>query len=176
MSNTRREPFLLFLMILVLDQVTKILAYRNLVEGESVEIIPELFNLTLVYNPGAAFGMFSGLPDVWRRVVLSVVSLLALFVVFRFMTKEAKGDFPAQLALSGILAGAVGNIIDRFRFDSVVDFLDFYWGNYHWPAFNVADSAISLGVCFLLWKLIFRPHSESLAQQKPSAGSENLPA
>ena len=112
--------------------------------------------------------MFSGLPDVWRRTVLIVVSLLALLVVFRFILKDAKGDLVSQLALSAILGGALGNIIDRFRFDAVVDFLDVYYGTYHWPAFNIADSAISVGVVVLVIRLLFekQPEKESDSEAK----------
>ncbi len=138
-----------------------------LVEGQPVPVFSN-FNFTLVYNPGAAFGMFSGLPDVWRRTVLIVVSLLALLVVFRFILKDAKGDLVSQLALSAILGGALGNIIDRFRFDAVVDFLDVYYGTYHWPAFNIADSAISVGVVVLVIRLLFekQPEKESDSEAK----------
>ncbi len=152
-----RRNFLVFLLILVLDLWTKYLAQANFAEGEVYEVIPNLFNLTLVYNPGAAFGLFANLPDFWRRFVLLLVSSLALVVVFRFMLKEAKDDAWSQVALSGILAGAIGNIVDRLRFDSVVDFLDFYWGSYHWPAFNIADSAISVGVFILIFRILFAP-------------------
>ncbi|MCB0322311.1 MAG: signal peptidase II [Bdellovibrionales bacterium] len=151
----------LFVTVLVLDQLTKYVAQQELLLGEIVPVIPGLFNFTLVYNPGAAFGLFGGLPDPWRQIVLFGVSLLALVVVFRFMRREAKDDPWAQAALSGILAGAVGNIIDRVRFDSVVDFLDFYWGAYHWPAFNVADSAISVGVTILIFRILFFPQPQS---------------
>ena len=147
--------YLLFFIVLILDQWTKFYASEHLQLGEPVSVIDGLFNLTLVYNPGAAFGMFSGLPDIWRRVVLALVSGLALLVVIRFFFREAKGDSVSQAALLTILAGAIGNLIDRYRFDSVVDFLDFYWGQYHWPAFNVADSAISIGVTILMFRVLF---------------------
>lgn len=147
--------YLLFLLVLLLDQWTKYYAGEHLQLGEPVSVIEGIFNLTLVYNPGAAFGMFSGLPDLWRRVVLGLVSTLALLVVMRFFFKEAKDDEISQCALLTILAGALGNLIDRYRFDSVVDFLDFYWKQYHWPAFNVADSAISVGVVILMFRVLF---------------------
>lgn len=146
---------LVFVFVVLSDQLSKHLAVINLKEGVPIVVIPDIFNLTLVYNPGAAFGMFANLPDFWRRLMLLFVSILALFVVFRFMIKEAKKDPISQLGLFAILAGAVGNIIDRIRFDAVVDFLDFYWGRYHWPAFNIADSAISLGVFVLLLRMMF---------------------
>jgi signal peptidase II len=154
LMNVKRNV-LIFSVVLALDLITKVLAQRHFVEGEILEVFPGFFNLTLVYNPGAAFGLFAGLPDFWRRIVLILVSILALAVVFRFMLKEAQGDPWAQTALSGILGGAIGNIIDRIRLDSVVDFLDFYWGAYHWPAFNVADSAITLGVFVLVSRILF---------------------
>lgn len=156
-----KSNVLFFLLVLCSDQITKIYAVDHLTLGQEVPVIEGLFNFTLVYNPGAAFGMFSGLPDMWRRIVLFGVSLLALGVVFRFMVKDAKDDPPSQIALSGILAGAIGNVIDRFRFDAVVDFLDFHWQGYHWPAFNIADSAISVGVFVLIVRMLFPGKSVS---------------
>ena len=141
--------------LIVIDQITKLLADRFLVPGEPVPIIEGCFNLTLVYNPGAAFGMFGNLPDPYRRFVLAFVSLVALMVVVRFMIREARYDRISQLALVAILSGAIGNIIDRVRLDAVIDFLDFYWGSHHWPAFNVADSAISIGVTVLMLRVLF---------------------
>ncbi len=147
--------FLFFLIILILDLLTKYWAKTYLVLGQPLVIIPDIFNLTLVYNPGAAFGMFAALPDFWRRLTLWSVSFVALLVVLRYMYNEAKDDLVSRYALSGILAGAFGNILDRYRMDRVIDFLDFYWGNYHWPAFNVADSMISIGVFTLVLRMFF---------------------
>ena len=158
----KRNNILIFFLILFLDQLTKVFAREFLVVGQAIPVIPRLFNLTLVYNPGAAFGMFSQLPDFIRRLSLIAVSLIALAVVLWFMAKEAKGDQLAQLALSAILAGALGNIVDRFRFDAVVDFLDFYYSGYHWPAFNIADSAISVGVTLLILRFTFRKPADSI--------------
>lgn len=146
---------IVFLCVLLIDQLTKILALHFLALGHPHTVLPGLFDFTLVFNPGAAFGMFGGLPDAQRRAALGIVSVIALVVVFRFMLREARHDNASQLALSAILAGAVGNIIDRFKFDAVVDFLDFYYGSHHWPAFNVADSAISIGVCVLIVRMLF---------------------
>lgn len=164
-----KGKLLVFLLVLLADQLTKYIAYTHLAVGESQVIIPGLFNFTLVYNPGAAFGMFSSLTDGVRRVTLGLVSVLALIVVLRFMTKEAKHDIISQYALVGILAGAFGNIIDRGRFDSVVDFLDFYYQHYHWPAFNVADSAISVGVAVLMLRVLFAKEPGE-STELPAAG------
>lgn len=158
--------------VLLLDQITKYIAKSNLYEGQSIEVVPNFFNFTLVYNPGAAFGMFGGLPDFWRRTVLIAVSIIALIVVFRFMLNEAKEDRWAQAALAGVLGGAIGNIIDRFRFDAVVDFLDFYVKEHHWPAFNIADSAISVGVFVLVVRLLFGQTNNASPEQNTTI-SEN---
>lgn len=155
-----------FLGILIADQLTKYWAALFLKEGDIFEVIPRLFNFTLVYNRGAAFGMFSQLPDLPRRLILGVVSVIALIVVVRFMLHDAKKDGWSLIGLVMILAGAIGNIIDRFRFDSVVDFLDFYIGDYHWPAFNVADSAICIGVFLLLLRMLL-PNTPHNNQVKP---------
>lgn len=146
---------MLFSLIVILDQITKYLADISLEMGNPVPIVDGFFNLTLVYNTGAAFGMFQGLPDTTRRIILWGVSGLALVLVFKFLLKDAKEDYWTRYSLVLIIAGAVGNIIDRFRFDYVIDFLDVYIGSYHWPAFNVADSAISIGITIILFRSLF---------------------
>ena len=153
----------LFLVVFLTDQLTKALALGGLVEGVPVTVIPNFFDLTLVFNPGAAFGIFANFADEHRRLSLLVVSIIALMIVVHLLVVEARNDRLAQVSLALILGGAAGNIVDRVRFDSVVDFLDFYIGNYHWPAFNIADSAISLGVVLLIFRMVFhRP------EQKPA--------
>lgn len=122
----RRGALIVCVLLLVLDQVTKYVAEQYLLLGEPRPVIDGFFNFTLVYTPGAAFAMFGDLPDPWRRITLGAVSLLALLVVIRFMYKEARDDVVSQYALVAILSGAIGNIIDRVRFDAVIDFLDFY--------------------------------------------------
>lgn len=154
---------LISVIILALDQWTKYLAITKLKYGETIAVIDGMFNFTLVYNPGAAFGMFGNLPETQRQIVLAVVSVLALCVVFWYLRGEAKGDPYSQVALMGILGGAIGNIIDRFRFDAVVDFLDFYYQSYHWPAFNIADSAISVGVAVLVLRMFVTERQKTKA-------------
>lgn len=150
------SDWLLFIFVIVLDQWTKYLAYTMLELGKSVEILRGRLNLTLVNNPGAAFGLFADLPPFYRRTCLLIVSLLAIWVVIRFLLNEAKEDKFSKYALILILSGAIGNMIDRFRLDYVVDFIDvIYWDGRSWPAFNVADSAISLGVMILMFRVVF---------------------
>lgn len=145
----------IFLVVLVLDQATKIWASESLILHQPVPVIPNFFNLTLVHNPGAAFGMFADWSTFWRRIALTLVTILAVAIVVRFLWVEARGDAASEGALMLILGGASGNLVDRIRFDYVIDFLDFYYGNLHWPAFNIADSAICVGVGILVLRLSF---------------------
>ncbi len=139
--------------VIVLDQVTKAIALDRLPPGVSV-VVTDWLNLTLVMNPGLAFGLLGGIPPAWRWLVaaLSVVALLVLARVALRVLPE--GGWPGQVAVAFIFGGAVGNLIDRGRFGAVVDFVDVHWRGYHWPAFNVADSAISVGVVLLALRLL----------------------
>jgi signal peptidase II len=144
-------------LVLVLDQLTKALALDRLPPGMPVRLIDGVFSLTLVMNPGLAFGMLSSTPPAWRWVVvlLSMGALAVLGVLGARLLPT--GGAITRLALGLIFGGAVGNLIDRGRFGAVVDFLDFYWRGYHWPAFNVADSAISVGVTLLALRIVWSP-------------------
>ena len=143
--------------ILVADQITKWWALRDLRFGMSVPVVDGLFSLTLVMNPGLAFGMLGGIPESLRWMVgllsLGAVVVLALLAARLLPT----GGVWTRLALGLIFGGAVGNLIDRLRFGAVVDFLDFYWRSYHWPAFNVADSAITVGVTIIAIRMLIGP-------------------
>ncbi|MCI5064809.1 signal peptidase II [bacterium] len=152
------------IVVVALDQYTKKVIEAFLRRGEVVPVIDGVFNLTLHYNKGAAFGMFSGMPDGVRQFTLWAVSLLAVGAVLYFLLYEYYESATARIGLSLILGGAVGNAIDRATLGEVVDFLDFYVGEAHWPAFNVADSAICVGaVLFLL---------ATFRERSPSTGGE----
>ncbi|PYO54667.1 MAG: signal peptidase II [Candidatus Rokuibacteriota bacterium] len=143
------------LVVLILDQLTKAAALRQLSPGTPVGVVDGFFSLTLVMNPGLAFGMLSSTPTAWRWIVgllsAAALSVLAMVGVRLLPT----GGWMTRLALGFIFGGAVGNLIDRGRFGAVVDFLDFHWRGYHWPAFNVADSAISVGVALLALRILW---------------------
>ncbi len=140
--------------ILVADQITKWWALHGLRFGEAVPVIPGIFSLTLVMNPGLAFGMLGGVPEGFRWMVglLSIGAVVLLAVIAARLLPT--GGAWTRLALGLIFGGAAGNLIDRLRFGAVVDYLDFYWGAYHWPAFNVADSAITVGVTILAFRML----------------------
>jgi len=141
--------------VVILDQIVKLIALDGLAPGVPVDVVPGLVALTLVRNPGLAFGLLSGIPAGWRWVV-GLLSLLALAVLLRVALRVLpRGGWREQTAIGLIFGGAVGNLIDRTRFGSVVDFVDVYFRGWHWPAFNVADSAITVGVALLALGLIF---------------------
>ena len=156
-----RAAGLTAVVVLVLDLLTKHLALERLPPGRPVHVVDGFFSLTLVMNPGLAFGMLAGTPAGWRWLValLSIGALTVLAVVGLRMLPTG-GRF-TPLALGLIFGGAVGNLIDRARFGAVVDFLDFYWRGYHWPAFNVADASISVGVVLLALRMLLAPASSS---------------
>ena len=141
-------------LIFVTDHVTKYFALRHLRLGVPVPVVDGFFALTLVMNPGLAFGMLGGIPESLRWMV-GVLSLGALILLAVLAARVLPTGGPwARVALGLIFGGAAGNLVDRVRFGAVVDFLDFYWRDYHWPAFNVADSAISVGVTLLALRIL----------------------
>ncbi len=138
-----------------LDQVTKLLVLAELPLFHSIEVIPGLFNIVHVRNTGAAFSILAGAPSVWRQLFFAVLTLGVVILLVLAYRKLAADDLWSKVAYSLIIGGAVGNLIDRVRLGAVVDFLDVYWKTHHWPAFNVADSAITVGA-FMLIVSLFR--------------------
>jgi signal peptidase II len=141
--------------VIIVDQVTKLWIMTAFALHEQLAVIPGFFNLVYVTNTGAAFGFLAG-DKTWLRqfffVTVSIIALVVIALAYNHLKKQSR-IFVYSLGL--IAGGAVGNLIDRLRFGSVVDFLDFYLGSYHWPAFNAADSAITVGVgLFLLGTLL----------------------
>ena len=147
--------------VVVLDQLTKLVVLHRLAPGAPVTVVPGLVALTLVMNPGLAFGLLGSVPRTWRWLV-AALSLVALGVLARVALRMLPASGPVgKVAIGLIFGGAVGNLIDRARFGAVVDFVDVHWRGWHWPAFNVADSAITVGVALLAARLLLtRPATE----------------
>ncbi|MCW5620451.1 MAG: lipoprotein signal peptidase [Burkholderiales bacterium] len=143
--------------VVFLDQLTKWLIQQTMSFGQTVPVLP-FFNLVLVYNPGAAFSFLSTASG-WQRELFVVIGLGASALIVYLLRRHA-GDALFCFALSLILGGAIGNVIDRLLLGAVVDFLDLHLGGYHWPAFNLADSAISAGAVLLIWDSFRRPRVE----------------
>lgn len=134
--------------VLVLDQASKLYIDRHLFQGQSLAVIPGFFNITYVRNKGAAFGIFAH--SALRVPFFIGVSTVAVLAILWYLRRIHLEQRLLRFSLSLVFAGALGNLIDRVRLHEVIDFLDVHWHRYHWPAFNIADSAITVGVCLLL--------------------------
>jgi signal peptidase II len=135
--------------VLVADQLTKVWALASLDPRRPVVLVPGLLDLTLVMNPGVAFGFLGTVPPGWRWAVM-LLSVAALGVLCSLAVRIVPdGGHLGRVAVGLVLGGAVGNLIDRWRFGAVVDFVHVFWRDWHWPNFNVADSAITVGVVLL---------------------------
>ncbi len=145
---------LVSVVIVVIDQITKALTRLNMDLYDSVPVIQNFFHLTYVTNDGMAFGLnFPG-----GIYVLSAVSIILTIVIFMYLWKERNGHFLMRLSLALILAGAIGNLIDRVLLGQVVDFFDFMIGDFHWYIFNVADSSVTVGmITFLYFSFYIQP-------------------
>ena len=140
--------------VIVLDQASKAWVSAGFRDGESLTLTP-FFNLVLAHNTGAAFSMFAGAGG-WQRTFFITVALVASVTIIYLLRKHS-GEQRFSFALSLILGGAMGNLIDRIVSGPVVDFIQLHAGTYYWPAFNVADSAISVGAALLLWDNFRQP-------------------
>jgi len=156
------------LTIVVVDQMTKAYIDGSMYLHESIPIIPGYFNLTYIRNPGAAFGIMGTTSSGFRIVFFFLTSVLAMGLLITIFLRLDPGDWWGQLTIASIFGGAIGNFIDRLLYGEVIDFLDFYINGYHWPAFNVADSAISVGVCSLLVLFAFEKRKPDLTTQEDS--------
>jgi|UniRef100_A0A7C3SIY8 signal peptidase II len=153
---TRKAAILLPILVVgvFLDQLTKLLVVRHLPLGGQVPVIQGFFNLVHVRNRGAAFGLLANLSVQFAWLFFILTTLLVLGVVGYLWWRLPDSDRLAALGYSLIMAGALGNLIDRVRLWEVIDFLDFYLGRHHWPAFNVADSLVCLGAGVLIWLIL----------------------
>lgn len=172
--STRARYLLLSLAVFVLDQWSKWWVERAFPLGASSEILPGLFSLTHVRNTGVAFGLFAAHGadgGTWFLVAMGLVALAAVAIYFRLAPAENRRLLSA-LAL--IVGGALGNLFDRIASGGVTDFFDFYWREHHWPAFNIADSAISIGIGLMILDS-FRPHRTAEAEPEVPAAPPAVP-
>lgn len=159
MVNYHRKYITLLLIgagIILVDQVTKGLVMQKFLLHENLEVIPGFFNLTYIRNTGGAFGVLAGEASRLRTGLFLAISCVALGIIFFLYTRIPPGKTWLDAGLAMTFGGALGNLIDRLRFGEVVDFLDFHIGTLHWPTFNVADSAISVGVGIFCFYLLFK--------------------
>jgi len=153
----------------LLDQASKLQIMQTMRLHESIPVVPDFFSITYIRNPGAAFGLLASSSNGFRLAFFGFASLFALGILGTIFYRLKPDDWGGQLSVAAVFGGAIGNLLDRVRFGEVIDFLDVYVGAYHWPAFNVADAAISVGVCFLAFHLAFDKHEPepALEQNQP---------
>ncbi len=155
----RRPESWVTAVLVICDQVTKALVQQRIALHDTVTVIPGLLNLTNVRNTGAAFGMFNNADFTYKPLVVAVLAVVALVGILWYAQKFAGDAWPARYGFVLIVAGALGNLIDRVTLGYVVDFVDFHTGGWHFWAFNVADAAITIGaVLFAADTLFSRRH------------------
>jgi signal peptidase II len=151
----RKYFFLIAALVIALDRYTKWLIAHRVTMHDSITVIPGFFRIIHTENPGAAFGLFADSPSQWKVALLIAFSVVALAIVSMLLWKNSHRFTSTGVGLSLILGGAIGNLWDRIVSRHVVDFLLFYVKSYQWPAFNVADSAIVVGACLLVFEILF---------------------
>jgi len=149
------------LAVVVLDQITKAAIVVRIPLHESYPIIDGFLNLVYVMNPGAAFGFLAAASETFRYIFFTGITALVIVLIIYYILKSESSNLPTVISLTLIFGGAVGNLIDRVRFGAVVDFLDFYIHTWHWPAFNIADSSISIGAVLMIWGMIVQRKEET---------------
>ena len=154
MNPKYRLALIIGMTVLILDQITKALVHNLMHLHQSIEIVPNFVHLTYLRNTGAAFGFLAGDRSALKMVFFLLASGVAIGCIFYLLRNLRPGRSTETLSLSFILGGAIGNLIDRLRMGEVIDFIDLHWHHVHWPAFNVADSAITIGVILLLFQMI----------------------
>ncbi len=162
----RKFHILIAVAVVILDRITKLMVAKTLAMYSSIQIIPKFFRITHVENTGAAFGLFADSPSEWKIALLVMFSVLALVIVAALLWRNSHVMTMTGVGLSLILGGALGNLWDRLMHGRVVDFLLFYVGQYQWPAFNAADSAIVIGAGLLVFEILF---AKSPATTTPAA-------
>ncbi|HED38883.1 MAG TPA: lipoprotein signal peptidase [Chromatiales bacterium] len=151
-------------LVVVLDQVTKYLVTDSLQLYQSIPILPSL-NLVLAHNTGAAFSFLSDAGG-WQRWFFAVLAIVVSAVILVWIVRLKQHELRLAIALSLVLGGAIGNVWDRIMLGYVVDFIDVYYGDWHWPAFNVADSAICIGAILLIIDALFNKENQQQTEKK----------
>jgi len=160
----RKYHFLISVAVIALDRLTKWIIAQRLSLHDGVQVIPGFFRIIRTENRGAAFGLFADSPSEWKVGLLILFSLIALLIVSALLWKNSHSMTTTGIGLALILGGAIGNLWDRVVSGHVVDFLLFYVGQYQWPAFNLADSAIVVGAGLLVFEILFTKSPASAKQ------------
>lgn len=147
--------------VVAVDQITKWAVVSRFTLHESYPVIQGFFNLVYVMNPGAAFGFLAKASESFRSLFFIGMTLFVMLLIIYYVIKSKEDRSLNVICMTLIFSGAAGNLLDRVRFGAVVDFLDFYIHTWHWPAFNVADSAITVGAVLMIWGMMVRRGKET---------------
>ncbi len=154
MSNRYLHLFLASNVLIILDQYTKMWVNAHIPKHRYIMVIDNFFAITHIRNPGVAFGLFAEGPSELKTYLFIGFSVIAIVAILIFFHQTPQENKIVRVALILIFSGAIGNLIDRVLYQEVIDFLDFFYGSYHWPAFNIADSCITIGVLLMFMDLI----------------------
>lgn len=162
---SRKKYLLIFTLLpLIVDIITKNVIKATMELYSSIPVIDGFFNIVYVLNPGAAFSFLHDMNESYRQLFFVTVTIIAIFIILYIFSQEKSKISIAGFAL--ILSGAAGNLIDRIYIGKVVDFLDFYYSTYHFPAFNVADSCITIGVALIIIDMLFLNKKKQINEEK----------
>ncbi|MBT3513778.1 MAG: signal peptidase II [Nitrospina sp.] len=155
MRNKYIQLFLISNFLIILDQVTKFWVTLHIPIHYSISVVEGFFNITHIRNPGVAFGLFARHESEYKALFFIVISIVAIAAILIIFHQSPENKRAVRVGLILIFSGAIGNLIDRILYKEVIDFLDFFYEGFHWPAFNVADSCITTGVSFMMYDLFF---------------------
>ena len=155
MSKKYKTLLLIIVGMVFLDQATKLYIDSNMELHQSIQVIKNFFQITYIRNSGAAFGILSGFKSPWLTLFFVLISVVAIGIIMFYYHKTPENQRLTLVSFALIMSGAIGNFIDRVFYGEVIDFLYFHWYQHYWPAFNVADSCITIGVSLLLWNMFF---------------------
>lgn len=144
--------------VFIADQLSKAAVMADIAPGSHIVVIPGFFDLVNIRNRGAAFGFLNRSDIEWQFWLFLLATIIAIWAIFSLL-RGARNQLALCVGLGLILGGSLGNMLDRLRFRAVIDFLDFYWGQWHWPAFNIADSAICLGALIACVAVLRKPQA-----------------
>jgi signal peptidase II len=165
----KKRFYLITLAVLILDHATKWLASGRLDGREAIELIPGFLRLAFVRNSGVAFGLFAGVESAWKPLILALMAVTAVIIILVYSARMpwSRGLLHGALALT--LGGILGNLFDRVMHGSVVDFIEFHvYESFYWPTFNIADSAITIGIALLLIDAVKNPGAGEAPQRQTS--------
>ena len=163
----RYLPFAAAVIVFILDRITKSIVKSHISPWEAVNVIPGLFNIVHTENPGIAFGLLADLANPWRNIILIGLAILVLAIISAVLVRAGAQNLLLRIGLALVMGGAVGNLFDRIVHGTVTDFVEVHVGEHFFPAFNVADSAITIGACLLLLDMWYSRERKTQTAEVP---------